>query len=231
MVLAGALRSVNSSKVWIDARLMAGRYTAPLLVFPSVLLLDKDQKSFPGWGLLAATTEDVLVIKDLIGELIAREGGYVNHPADKGGPTKYGITQRTLGHYRRAKATIKDVQELTAEEAALIYEQNYWKQPGFDQLALPTLLEAMVLDAGVLHGPSDSVKFLQTAAKVLPDGQLGPVSRKAINAIPPDRLAADFMAARIIHVGKVITDTPSQAVFAEGWCRRMAHFIQTLDEI
>jgi hypothetical protein len=30
---------------------------------------------------------------DLIDELIAREGGYVAQPADKGGPTRYGISR------------------------------------------------------------------------------------------------------------------------------------------
>ena len=29
----------------------------------------------------------------LINDLIEREGGYVNHPADKGGPTCFGITE------------------------------------------------------------------------------------------------------------------------------------------
>ena len=32
-------------------------------------------------------------IDELIGELIAREGDYVSHPADKGGPTRFGITE------------------------------------------------------------------------------------------------------------------------------------------
>ena len=32
-------------------------------------------------------------IDDLIDDLIAREGGFVDHPADKGGPTRWGITQ------------------------------------------------------------------------------------------------------------------------------------------
>ena len=33
----------------------------------------------------------------LIGGLIEREGGYVNHPADKGGPTCFGITETVRG--------------------------------------------------------------------------------------------------------------------------------------
>ena len=32
-------------------------------------------------------------VDELIDELIEREGGYVNHPADRGGPTKFGITE------------------------------------------------------------------------------------------------------------------------------------------
>lgn len=31
-------------------------------------------------------------IHDLIEEVIAREGGYSDHPADRGGPTNMGIT-------------------------------------------------------------------------------------------------------------------------------------------
>ena len=33
-------------------------------------------------------------IEQMIDEVLSKEGGFVNHPADKGGATKYGITQR-----------------------------------------------------------------------------------------------------------------------------------------
>ena len=32
-------------------------------------------------------------INGLIDELTEREGGYVNHPADRGGPTRFGVTE------------------------------------------------------------------------------------------------------------------------------------------
>ena len=37
----------------------------------------------------------------IIDGLIVAEGGYVDHPADRGGPTKYGITRKTLAAWRK----------------------------------------------------------------------------------------------------------------------------------
>ena len=44
-------------------------------------------------------------VDDLISDIIRREGGYVNHPDDRGGPTNYGITQATLSEWRRQPVT------------------------------------------------------------------------------------------------------------------------------
>ena len=35
-----------------------------------------------------------MTIDQLIDDVIAREGGYSDHPADRGGPTRWGITER-----------------------------------------------------------------------------------------------------------------------------------------
>ena len=37
--------------------------------------------------------DDVVDVHGLIDALIDREGGFVDHPADSGGPTCFGITQ------------------------------------------------------------------------------------------------------------------------------------------
>ena len=67
------------------------------------------------------------IAEKIIKNIIRREGGFVNHPADKGGATKYGITQATLGSWRGLKrnATVAEVQSLLQSEAEQIYYKNY----------------------------------------------------------------------------------------------------------
>ena len=55
-------------------------------------------------------------IIELIDELIEREGGYVNHPADRGGPTRFGITEAVA----RAHGYAGPMKWLPREEAAAI---------------------------------------------------------------------------------------------------------------
>ena len=58
-------------------------------------------------------------IDQLLDELLEREGDYVNHPADRGGPTRYGITEAVA----RAHGYSGAMAELPREEAAAIYRR------------------------------------------------------------------------------------------------------------
>jgi lysozyme family protein len=60
-------------------------------------------------------------IDGLIEDLIAREGGFVDHPADKGGPTRWGITQAVA----RRHGYKGQMENLPRSVAALIYKQQY----------------------------------------------------------------------------------------------------------
>jgi len=60
-------------------------------------------------------------IDHLIDDLIAREGGFVDHPADKGGPTHWGITQAVARRHRYMDQKDK----LPRRVAALIYKRLY----------------------------------------------------------------------------------------------------------
>lgn len=61
-------------------------------------------------------------IEGLLEELIDREGGYVNHPSDRGGATKYGITEAVA----RAHGYSGAMRDLPRAEAAAIYRRLYW---------------------------------------------------------------------------------------------------------
>lgn len=63
----------------------------------------------------------------LIDEVIAREGGYSNHPADRGGPTNWGITQGIA----RANGYAGDMRALPRSLAEKLYRRLYWDQPGY----------------------------------------------------------------------------------------------------
>lgn len=169
-------------------------------------------------------------VYELIDRVIEREGGYVNHSADRGGPTKYGITLNTLERYRGQPCTAADVEALTLEEARAIYYQDYWSKPGFANLDLSDVVVEMVFDAGVHSGPARAVKFLQAAAGVTPDGDIGPKTIAAAGALSPVRLAANIMAERNEFLGRLVTNNPSQAVFAHGWDRRISELIRLIPE-
>lgn len=163
---------------------------------------------------------------DPISDIIRREGAaYTNHPADRGGPTKWGITQATLTAYRKVQVTEFDVASLSEAEARAVYADLYIHRPRFDQIS-DDRLRALVIDAGVNHGVEKAAKWLQRAVGVSDDGVLGPVSLAAINGADAGRLYRAVLAERIKLYGTLITKDPKQAIFAAGWANRVAEFLE-----
>jgi lysozyme family protein len=167
------------------------------------------------------------VIDALLDEVLRREGGYVNHPADRGGPTKFGITAKTLGDWRRLgrAATAPEVSALTTDEARAIYRQRYIADPGFEGIKHLPLL-ALLIDAGVHSGPKRAVEWLQTALGVSADGVLGPRTRTALMTADPAVLYRRVLAGRLRFLGRLITQDRRQAAFAAGWMNRLAEWVE-----
>jgi len=167
-------------------------------------------------------------VQEMIGRIIAREGGYVNHPADRGGPTNLGVTLDALSEYRGTGVTAADVRNLTRQEAEAIYYERYWVDPGFDGLNVSSTVAEMLLDMSVHHGAFGAAKLLQQAVKVTPDGKIGAVTEAAVNVVPGPVLAAAIMGERIARLGEIITKNTSQAVFAHGWMNRMKELVNRI---
>lgn len=156
--------------------------------------------------------------------ILAREGGYVDHPEDRGGPTKWGITIATLRDARDNDAlTSRDVAALTEEEAREIYLSEY-AMP-FAWVTSQRIAE-LAIDAAVQHGFGNAVKLLQRAVGETPDGLAGPRTRHAVAMADPDQLWRSLFGERLRFYAALVQRAPAQRVFAAGWINRMAELCQ-----
>jgi len=157
-------------------------------------------------------------VHELIGELIEREGGYVNRPADKGGPTRFGVTEAVA----RAHGYAGPMAALPRDEAVAIYRRLYWLRPRFDQIGerVPRVA-AELFDTGANMGPAVAATFLQRALTALnrggkdypdltPDGRVGPMTIAALDS---------FLAARGKKSGETVLLRSLEALQGERYLR------------
>ncbi len=148
--------------------------------------------------------------------VLAHEGGFVDHPRDPGGATKYGITRATLGEALGRPASRADVKSLDLRQAEAIYRERYWLPLQADHL--PVGLDLAVFDYCVNSGQRRAVTGLQRAVGVPPDGLIGP--RTLAGARAADRRAAirSLCAGRLAFL-RGLKEWP---VFGRGWRRRVS---------
>ena len=133
--------------------------------------------------------QDTDYIDKMVDHLIAREGGFSDHRADRGGATRWGITEAVA----RANGYKGPMAVLPKHVAIAIYRARYWTLPGFDRIhMLAPTLAAELFDTGVNMGPGIAVGFLQRAlnalnrgardyADVAVDRQIGPATIAALS--------------------------------------------------
>jgi lysozyme family protein len=127
---------------------------------------------------------------DIFNAILGKEGGYVNNPNDKGGPTNWGVTQAVA----RAHGYTGDMRDLSRDQALAILTADYWTGPRFDQVAeLSAVIAAELCDTGVNMGPPVAAQFLQRSLNVFnrqgklypditTDGQIGPRTISALRS-------------------------------------------------
>jgi lysozyme family protein len=156
--------------------------------------------------------------------VLQREGGYVNHPNDRGGATNKGIVQRVYDLYRaNKKQEPMSVQHITDEEVAEIYRNDYWRPIKADNLPAP--IDLVVFDAAVNHGVRQASKFLQRSLGVGDDGVIGPKTIEAVHndvaAGMTQKVAQDIIVQRSYFYDRLVQNDPSQSVFRKGWNNRL----------
>jgi lysozyme family protein len=154
--------------------------------------------------------------------LLEEEGGWSNHPSDRGGKTMYGVTQHTYDGWRtkkrRAKQTVRNLDKTEARE---IYRELYWLSSGCDKLPWP--ISYLTFDAAVNSGPSRAVAWTQSGLGVKTDGKVGPttlaVAQRAVDEGNGSALLA-IVDARLVFLSRLIQRDKSQTDFLLGWWRR-----------
>ena len=171
-----------------------------------------------------------MTVTEIINEILKQEGGYVNHPNDKGGPTNWGITQATLSSWLKRPATIEDVKGLNKETAKEIYLIRYYHGPRID--TLPTELQPQLTDMAVNHGPRKAIQLLQETLNLAgfecsSDGVLGPATR-ATCATAYQSMGSYLINAlserREQFYNSIVANNPGQGVFLKGWLKRAQSF-------
>jgi uncharacterized protein (TIGR02594 family) len=138
---------------------------------------------------------DDAVFEAALAHVLRMEGGYSDDPYDPGGPTNFGITLRTYAaHVGRtldaaSHAGLKaELLSIRPEVVRTIYEQRYWRPAQCDEL--PPGLSLFHFDAAVNHGVGTAIRSLQEALGVDADGEIGPLTRRALReAAVPDVIA------------------------------------------
>ena len=142
---------------------------------------------------------------------LQHEGGYVNDPADPGGATNMGITQRDLPD--------TPIQNLTVAQAVAYYSNTYWK--GLYSSLTSQQLANKLFDWGVLFGVGTAVKVLQGVLGIKQDGLFGPASLAAVNATDGVMLLEEYKNSMLIHASRVVAANPTLTKFLAGWVRRI----------
>lgn len=144
-------------------------------------------------------------------EIINIEGGYSNDPDDPGGETKYGISKRSYPNV--------DIKNLTVQQAIDIYTKDFWNRNNIGAIQNQTVAN-LIFRFIVNSGQDTAVRILQALLRVTSDGEIGPVTIRAINTADPGALQNSFRLAECRYYLDLVTRKQSQEKYFKGWIKR-----------
>jgi len=162
--------------------------------------------------------------KQAFEQMLKSEGGFSDDEHDNGnklpdgrkGSTMLGVTQYNWEAHVGHQVTHDDMRKLTPADVEPLYKKKYWDAVRADEL--PSGIDYMVFDMGVNAGPGRSIKLLQTAVGTTPDGALGPITMKAVQAADPVELIEKFSFWKEQFYRSLDTFN----VYSQGWLNRVA---------
>ena len=132
------------------------------------------------------------------------------------------------GNYGHLDSVFAYMKSRTPEEDAEFYQANYWNEIRGDDI-LDQALANKVFDIAVNQGLGSSVRLLQQAvndlqlggAQLTVDGEIGPHTLAAVNALPASSLLTQFKSLVEARYRQIAASNPALAGDLEGWLARL----------
>lgn len=166
---------------------------------------------------------------------LGEEGGKVDNPNDRGKRTAYGITQGTYQAW--TYPSVHDVWLITPRDVYEIKRKWYWGPVWGERCCgVDPRLSLLLYDAGINHGPSKSVKWLQITLNrgLAIDGGFGPRTLAAVqNAWASGEgpaILTGMLAARRLFFYNLASRDSSQKEFLNGWLRRCGRLEEVIEQ-
>jgi len=152
--------------------------------------------------------------------LFEKEGGTNHDPVDRGGLTKYGISQKQYPHL--------NIIMLTKSQARDIYYTDYWlanKCDAFDKDVATALF-----DSSVNCGKASAARWLQETINregghLVSDGIIGDKTLAAASKHSSKVLLNGILAYRLKRYSGLLKKHPEQKKFIRGWIDRVAELM------
>jgi lysozyme family protein len=154
-------------------------------------------------------------------KLLKWEGGKSDDPADPGGRTNFGITQKAWDDF--AKSHTHDVWNLTESAAEFFYEQEYWRPMRLSLCGHQCLADTL-LSFAVNQGKKTAARRLQKVLGVVQDGVLGPQSFLSLSRANSLKVNEEFLDETGLFYGRLIARRPQLIKFAKGWYARVGDY-------
>lgn len=168
-------------------------------------------------------------------QTIGYEGAkYTDDPDDRGGPTKYGITEAVYKSAIKRKIISPvsvGIRNLTEREAKAIYLYDYWNRMRLNEV-VDQFIASEIFDTAVNMGRKAAATICQKALNYLgesleEDGIMGPKTINALNRWSnkdPRALHICLNGFQFMRYAEIVKDDGTQQTFARGWTRRVQSY-------
>jgi lysozyme family protein len=152
-------------------------------------------------------------------DIIRIEGGLTHDPQDRGGLTKYGISQREYPDL--------DILRLTPEQAIVLYRKDYWDKlqlSTLDNQQVANLIFLLAVNIGIFEAitiTQDAVNHCSTYLNVKIDGNCGVHTIDALNHSNTQWLIDAIRIREVQYYLSIVNRNPKQEVFFRGWINRV----------